>query len=303
MSVKEAENAAFTDFQNITQSTQQSARPDMTSQQQASWMGKIILNFLNTPSQYNRIIKKAALDIKNRRITGPNTSQMQSDMSNMSRILYYGAAQNLIFYSLQTALFAVMFGEDEDEEALLKKKERVIQGSIDTILRGSGIYGVAISTLKNMAIKFMEQREKGYNKDESAVALELANASPVLGIKFRRIVNAEKTINYNGKVIEEMETFDIDNPAWSAVTNYTQSLTGAPVNKIYQKTINLRNAADNQYTALQRILFLSGYTTWSLNLGDTDKMEKIKQEIKDKKKKKSKKDKSPRFKIKKLKGL
>jgi hypothetical protein len=119
--------------------------------------------------------------------------------------------------------------------------------------------------------------------------LELANASPVLGIKFRRIVNAEKTINYNGKVIEEMETFDIDNPAWSAVTNYTQSLTGAPVNKIYQKTINLRNAADNQYTALQRILFLSGYTTWSLNLGDTDKMEKIKQEIKDKKKKNKKK--------------
>ena len=74
MSVKEAENAAFTDFQNITQSTQQSARPDMTSQQQASWIGKLVLNFLNTPSQYNRIIKKAALDIKNRRITGPNTT-------------------------------------------------------------------------------------------------------------------------------------------------------------------------------------------------------------------------------------
>ena len=289
MSIKEAENAAFTDFQNITQSTQQSARPDMTSQQQASWIGKLVLNFLNTPSQYNRIIKKAGLDIKNRRITGPNTSQIQSDMSNMSRILYYGAAQNLIFYSLQTALFAVMFGDDEDEEALLKKKERVINGSIDTILRGSGIFGVAISTLKNMAIKFMEQREKGYNKDESAVALELANFSPVLGIKFRRIVNAEKTINYNGKVIEEMETFDLDNPAWSAVTNYTQSLTGAPVNKIYQKTINLRNASDNQYTALQRILFLSGYTTWSLNLGDTEKMEQIKEDLKAKKKKSKKK--------------
>ena len=209
-------------------------------------------------------------------------------MSNMSRILYYGAAQNLIFYSLQTALFAVMFGDDEDEEAYLKKKERVIHGTIDTLLRGSGIYGVAISTLKNMAIKFMEQREKGYNKDESAVVMELANFSPVLGIKFRRIVNAEKTINYNGKVIEEMETFDLDNPAWSAVTNYTQSLTGAPVNKIYQKTINLRNAADNQYTALQRILFLGGYTTWSLNLGDTDKMKKIKETVKIQKKEESK---------------
>jgi hypothetical protein len=177
-----------------------------------------------------------------------------------------------------------MFGDDEDEEAYLKKKERVISGSIDTILRGSGIYGVAVSTLKNMAIKFMEQREKGYNKDESAVLLELANFSPVLGIKFRRIVNAEKTINYNGKVMEEMETMDIDNPAWSAVTNYTQSLTGAPVNKMYQKTINLRNASDSQYTALQRILFLSGYTTWSLNLGDTDKMKGIKEDVKKKKK-------------------
>ena len=180
LSKKEAETKAFTDFQDITQSTQQSARPDMTSKQQASWIGKLVLNFLNTPSQYNRIIKKAGSDILNRRITPPNTTQTQSDMSNASRILYYGAAQNLIFYSLQTALFAVMFGsdsEDEDKRAeqFLKKKERVINGSIDTILRGSGIYGVAVSTLKNMTIKFLEQREKGYNKDERDVIMEMLN--------------------------------------------------------------------------------------------------------------------------------
>ena len=214
-------------------------------------------------------------------------------MSNMSRILYYGAAQNLIFYGLQTALFAVMFGSDDEEEderiaQFLKKKERVINGSIDTILRGSGIYGVAVSTLKNMAIKFLEQRAKGYNKDEAAVLMELANFSPVVGIKLRRIVNAEKTLNYNMKVIKEMDTFDIDNPMWSAVTNYTQTITTAPTNKIYQKTINLRNAADRDYTMLQRILFFSGYTTWSLGLGDTKKMKKIKEEVKAKNKKKSK---------------
>jgi len=303
LSKKEAETKAFTDFQDITQSTQQSARPDMTSKQQASWIGKLVLNFLNTPSQYNRIIKKAGSDILNGRITPPNTSLMQSNMSNMSRILYYGAAQNLIFYSLQTALFAVMFGsDDEDEdkrvEAYLTKKQRVIQGSIDTILRGSGIYGVAVSTLKNMAIKFMEQREAGYNKDESAVIMEMLNFSPVVGIKARRIVNAEKTLNYNKKVIEEMETFDIDNPMWSAVTNYTQTITTAPTNKIYQKTINLRNAADNDYTALQRLMFLSGYTTWSLNLGDTKKMKDIKEKIKSDKKKAKAKAKSKTKKVK-----
>ena len=53
---------------------------------------------------------------------------------------------------------------------------------------------------------------------------------------------------------------------------------------MYQKTINLRNASDNQYTAFQRALFLSGYTTWSLNLGDTEKMKEIKEKTKNKKK-------------------
>ncbi len=291
LSQKEAEAKAFTDFQDITQSTQQSARPDMTSQQQASWIGKLVLNFLNTPSQYNRIIKKAGSDLKNRRITKPNTTQIQSDMSNLSRILYYGAAQNLIFYGLQTALFAVMFGteEDDESEAFLKKKERVINGSIDTILRGSGIYGVALSTIKNMMIKFAEQREKGYNKDESAVIMEALNFSPVLGIRARKIVNAEKTLNYNTKVIDEMTTFDIDNPQWSAVTNYVEGTTTLPVNRLYQKTINVRNALDNQYTAFQRAMFFSGYTTWSLDLGDTEKMKKIKEKVKSKKKSKGRK--------------
>ena len=47
--------------------------------------------------------------------------------------------------------------------------------------------------------------------------MEMLNVSPPLGIKARKLVNAEKTLNYNRKVIDEMETFDIDNPQWSAV--------------------------------------------------------------------------------------
>jgi len=65
LSKKEAEAKAFTDFQDITQSTQQSARPDMVSKQQASIIGKVILNFQNVTSQFNRLAKKAFLDIKN----------------------------------------------------------------------------------------------------------------------------------------------------------------------------------------------------------------------------------------------
>jgi hypothetical protein len=70
--------------------------------------------------------------------------------------------------------------------------------------------------------------------------------------------------------------------------------------KVNQKVTNLRNAADNDYTLLQRILFFSGYTTWSLGLGDTKKMKKIKEDIKakkkaEKKKKTKTKTKKPKF--------
>ena len=114
--------------------------------------------------------------------------------------------------------------------------------------------------------------------------MEMLIFSPVIGIKARKIVNAEKTINYNENVINEMETFDADNPTWSAVTNYTEALTNLPVNRLYQKSINLRNALDNDYEAWQRALFFSGYTTWSLGLEDTKKIQVIKDTIKTKKK-------------------
>ena len=39
---------------------------------------------------------------------------------------------------------------------------------------------------------------------------------------------------------------------------------------------------------MQRALFFSGYTTWSLNLGDTQKMKEVKEKIKGKKKPKKK---------------
>ena len=81
--------------------------------------------------------------------TKPYKNQAQSDMSNVSRILYYGAIQNLIFYSLQSALFAMLFDDDEkDEEFFAKKKDRIANSMIDGILRGSGVGGAVVSTVK-----------------------------------------------------------------------------------------------------------------------------------------------------------
>ena len=283
LSKSEAERRAFIDFQEIAEATQQSARPDMVSQQQASDAGKWILAFQNVTSQFNRLGKKAFLDIYNRRITPPNKTLLQSDISNASRILYYFAVQNLIFYGLQSALFFMMFDEDPEDERLLSKQERMLSGSIDSVLRGSGVMGAAVATLKNMAVKFIEQREAtGYSKDESAVILELANLSPPLGIKLRKIVNAEKTLNYNENIISEMETFDSDNPHWSAATNYIEAITNVPANRLYNKTLNLRQALDSQNQSWQRALMFLGWSQYNLGI-QNEEIEKYRNKVKSRK--------------------
>jgi hypothetical protein len=279
LSLKEAEAKAFEDFTEVAESTQQSARPDKVSQQQASPLGRLILAFQNVTSQFNRIGKKAFLDIKNRRITPPYKTQMQSDIANSYKILYYFGVQNLVFYGLQSALFAAMFSDDPDDEKFLKKKERMINGSIDSVLRGAGIGGAVVATLKNMAIKFAEQRDKDYNQDEGSVMLEMLNVSPPLGIKARKISNAEKTLNYNKKVIEQMETFDIDNPVWSAVTSYTEAVTNLPVNRLYNKTQNVRQSLNSDHEDWQRALMFMGWSQYNLGI-ENEEINQVKKQIK-----------------------
>ena len=102
---KEAETKAFDDFYQIAEETQQSSRTDRISMQQASGLGRVILNYANTPMQYARIIKRSTQDL----LAGRGDWK-----SNVSKIFYYGAVQNLIFNALQQALFALAFGDEEE---------------------------------------------------------------------------------------------------------------------------------------------------------------------------------------------
>ena len=261
MSVDEATSKAFNDFQEIAEATQQSARPDMVSQQQASVLGRIILAFQNTPMQYARLTKKAIRDL----INGRGDAK-----AHVSKIVYYGAVQNAIFYTLQTALFAMMFEDDDDNEEFFdKKKERILSGSIDSILRGMGIAGAVVSTLKNMVIAFNKEQGKSYNKDESAVIMELLNLSPPLGIKVRQLRGAERTIQWNRDLMEEIPYYNIKNPAWEATFQFTQMATNIPLARLHKKATNISAAFDEDAAAWQRLALLMGWTTWNLGIKDT----------------------------------
>ena len=278
LSQKEAEAKAFVDFQGLAEATQQSAKPWMVSAQQSAALGKIILAFQNVTSQFNRLGKKAFLDIKNRRISpeykNASNPQLQSDMSNLSRIAYYFAIQNLIFYTLQSALFMAMFDDDEDDKQLLRKKERVIHGSIDSVLRGTGVWGAVVATLKNMARKRFENQGKDWRANEYSVIAEALQVSPPLGSRARKLVKAERELIWDKKVIKEMETFDIENPLWPAVTNYIEGTTNAPLNRSYNLTLQAKDGLDNQFSALQRVLRLGGWGRWDVGIEGIKKSKK-----------------------------
>jgi len=268
-SIDVAKQKAFTDFQGIAEQTQQSARQDMISQQQASVLGRLILAFQNTPMQYARLMKKAILDLKNGR---------GDTKSNISRIVYYGAIQNLIFYSMQTALFAMMFGgEDDDDEKWLEKKERVIHGGLDSLLRGMGVGGAAVSTLKNMIYKFIKEQDKPRNRrDESAILMELLNLSPPIGIKARQIQSGTKTINWNGDTISQIPLYNLNNPVWEAGFNYTQALTNVPLARLHTKVSNIRESLNQENEAWQRIAMFSGWSKWNIGIRDKKRKSKTK---------------------------
>ena len=282
LSKKEAETKAFIDFQQIAEATQQSARPDMISQQQASVLGRFILAFQNVTSQYARIVKKSTIDLVKRRKSPGYVTQVQSDMANVSRIMYYGAIQSMIFYGLQSALFAMMFDDDEqDEEFFDKKKDRILNGTLDSLLRGMGVGGAVFSTLKNYVVKLVDnQKSESYFK--SPAWPELLQISPPIGIKVRKFSAGERTADWNMDVMKEMEIFDIDNPMWDAVTNIAEATFNVPLNRLHRKVQNLRAASDSENAWWQRVAVTLGWNKWDVGIPDRE-IEEIKKGLKGKK--------------------
>ncbi len=282
MSQSEAEAQAFIDFQEIAEATQQSSRPDKISQEQASVLGRLILAFQNTPMQYNRLIKKAALDLMNGR---------GDTKANISRILYYGAVQNIIFSSLQTALFAVLFDDDDQEEEFLDTKiERITNGTLDSLLRGSGIYGAVLSTVKNTIMKYMSEREKGMRADNGRVLIEALNVSPPLGSKARKLYSAMTTDKWNQDIYDKIPLYNIDNPIWDAAGNTVEAVTNVPAGRIQRKISNLKAASDNENATWQRLALFLGWDKWGLGIERPEEIEEAKEEVKEEKKEQKKKE-------------
>tara|TARA_R100000900_G_scaffold127968_1_gene103634 strand:- start:370 stop:7308 length:6939 start_codon:yes stop_codon:yes gene_type:complete len=252
---KQAENKAFADFADASEKAQQSARPDMISQQQASPLGRLILAFQNTPMQYMRLTKKAFLDLKNGR---------GDWKTNVSKIAYYAAIQNLIFSTLSNAMFGMLF-DDTEEDMWDKKKDRVVNNMMDTVLRGSGVYGAIVSTIKNMIMRFSYEAGKDRNPDYTYVLVEGLNLSPPVGSKARKLYNALQSYKFDADEMKEAG-FSLDNPGLLAIGNVLSATANIPLDRAVMILNNLKEASNSENEAWQRIAMVLGWNTWDVGV-------------------------------------
>ena len=265
----EAEAKAFTDFQEIAEETQQSARPDRVSKQQASPLGRVVLAFQNVTMQYARLMKKATLDLINGR---------GDWKTNISKILYYGVIQNIIFNGLQQGLFALIFDDEEDEQEK-NRYMRVGNGVLDSFLRGAGIYGAAVSTAKNVILETINQA-KASRPDYTKAAIKAVSLSPPIDIKLRKLMKAGKTFTYKQsreKVFTE--GISLENPAFMAAGSVMSSVANLPADRIVQKATNIKAALESETELWQSIALAMGWNEWDLGMIERQTKEDNKRRI------------------------
>ena len=277
---KVAEEKAFEDFSAISDETQQSADPMLISSQQASVLGRLVLAFQNTPMQYTRLIKKAGQDLINRR---------GDDKTNISKIVYYAFVQNLIFSTLQNALFALLPGFDDEEQEFATDEERekyfakeqrredgktarTINSMIDTLLRGSGLAGAVTSTLKNVILEYYEQQNKTpFQRENADILIAAMNISPPIGSKVRKLNNFLQTEQFEADVISE-RGFDVTidgkfqlSPSYDMVGELSSALLNLPLDRAFDEVNAITEALDTRNSQWQRLALWLGWRQWDVN--------------------------------------
>ena len=251
---KQAEVQAMQEFREKAEESQQSSRPDRISQQQSSDAGRLILMFANTPMQYTRLQKRAFQDL----INGRGDSK-----EHVSKIIYYGFVQNLIFNGLQNALFKMGF--DDEDTVDTKSIQRAANGMLDTTLRGMGIGGATLSMAKNFLVDIYD-RSKRQKPDYVDATLKLLQISPPIGSKVARIRSAAYTFDSKARLkeIQDEGPLSLDNPAYLAGGRVISATTNLPVDRLILKAQNIKGALDNEQDTWKRIAMAGGWPEWQL---------------------------------------
>ena len=255
MSEADAKKQAMLEWRETAEVSQQSSDPSKISAQQASDLGRVILAFANTPMQYARIQKRALQDIVNGR---------GDAKTHVSKIIYYAVVQNLIFNALQSALFGLGFGDDEDDEKKEKMYLRTANGMLDSQLRGLGLAGATVAVIKNFLTDIYER--SGRKRPEYVDSIyKLLQISPPVSSKISKIRGAAWQFDSKKRREEIFEKgFSIDNPAYEAGAKVISATANIPLDRVYSKVNNISGAMDEDAETWQTVAMLAGWPKWQI---------------------------------------
>lgn len=209
---EDAKDRALKKTYEVANKTQQSSNLDRVSAEQKDPLSRLVLTFGTVSMQYNREMISAARDIRNGR----------GDLSNnLAKIVYYGTIQNVIFQTISAAMGAI--GGEDDEV----KGATIINRSIDSLLKGFGVYGVAASAAKNGLYDFYSYVKRKQNENG-----ELSNAD-------KKALEELANINFDKKTYKEPK---------EVILNTVSSISPAIGGKIKQAVGLFYQAGDGEYT-------------------------------------------------------
>ena len=250
----EAKEQAMLEFREKAEESQQSSDPMRISQQQSSDAGRLILAYANTPMQYARMQKRAFQDLANGR---------GDAKTNVSKIIYYGVVQNLIFNALQQAVFALGFNSEDDDEAETKKAIGVANGMADSILRGMGMGGAAVAVMKNFLLDIYQR--SGRKRPEYTDSIyKLLQFSPPISSKISRLRAAAWQMDSKKRRKKAMEDFGLDNPGYDAATKVVSAVTNVPLDRLLLKMKNIDAALDEETEWWQSVAMMAGWPEWQI---------------------------------------
>ena len=153
----------------------------------------------------------------------------------------------------------------------------------DTILRGSGLPGAIVSTIKNVIREYSKQEKKGFLAYHAYTMGQVVNLSPPLGAKYRKIYGAIQTKKFEKDVIEA-RGWAPDSPAWEALASVITAATNVPLDRAVMLSQNMSGVTDSSHQEWQRVAMALGWPAWSVGAEIFPEHEIIKLEAKERRK-------------------
>tara|TARA_R100001510_G_C7473250_1_gene88580 strand:- start:43 stop:516 length:474 start_codon:yes stop_codon:yes gene_type:complete len=118
---------------------------------------------------------------------------------------------------------------------------------------------------------YYRQEAKGFRADHTHTLIELANVSPPIGSKARKLYAAHLTNKYNKEVVKERGLsltaggrLNIA-PSYEILGSFVSAAFNLPIDRVVVELNSISEALDNRNTAYQRIALLLGWRTWDVN--------------------------------------